>query len=220
MTDHTQSPIAPFRPKPVAIAPELLKRRRRYDFVFYLMGRLSVVISVGLLLALFGSIFYWAMPAFITAEVALKIPTRALLQQSQNISNQNKIIEQCLKETYPHLDGEKQLKSIGRLYSLLAVKEIKQHLKKRSKEDIKTPSKDDILWVRVTAEAASFLKNIERGRDTQNSRLTQVQKDFLKELSTSDHLRWRFNWSFLRDQILKKLSLLAYGGGSWGHFLS
>ena len=206
MTKPGLSPNSIFRPKPIEIAPTLLRRRKYWDALFYWMGKSSALFACLLLVGILASIVYWAIPAFLSIELKLTIPHERILNDVENpLTHRALLFETTLKNTFPDLQTPQQIRQAQNLFSLLAQKKVYYIFKHKNDFSEKDP-KEVVIWVPAQKEVALFLKHLkkrpfffsEEQEDPKKSRLTPFQRHLLTQMEKNEAIRISFNWGFFK----------------------
>jgi phosphate transport system permease protein len=102
-----------------------LARRHRAEQRFKLYGLGAIVLAVGFLALLIGSILYQSVPAFTAHEVTLEVELDPTLvdprgdgsEASLRRGSYNTVIQNALREQFPAVDGRSELRELFGLYS-------------------------------------------------------------------------------------------------------
>ena len=198
MTESRLPSTSIFRPKPVKISAALLRQRKRWDRIFYLLGKSAVIFSCLILLGILGSIVYWAFPAFISVELKIVVPVQNIHNLPSHLKENRSItLQKSLHATYPTLTKKSEYRAAQNLYSLLAQKKIMHALKEAFKSSQNLPQTIP-LWIKASPDVATFLKHNKLSSSVKNQsfRLTEFQQTLLNSMEQDGSIRFRFNTEF------------------------
>ena len=182
--------------------PSRLRRRRRFEAAFRAAGLLSLAAAAGTLILLIGGVLALGLSAFwryeVQLEVALDRETLALEGEATPLSvrtaDYRSVIRESLREIFPDLNDETELRALQGLVSPGAEFDLARRV----------AAAPDMIGTRLTIrapvsdDAEMYLKGRVSREDPPDRRiLTDRQMDWIDGLDSAGLISWSFNAGFL-----------------------
>ncbi len=201
MSNISKNPFVPNAKNPAHIG---LIKRKGAEKRFRLFGVLSIVVSIGFLFFLLGTIFTSGLSAFEKTIIKLRINLSSELVENQleptleNIETLNfrKVISDSFKNTFPEATDRMQVMQMSALISRNAYVEAKNKVINRFRKDGKVDG--IVVWVQASTDVDMLMKgNVDTSADESMRRVSNFQIELVNSLKYKDAIKRVFNWDFL-----------------------
>ena len=222
MTDLSAIPVAERKPD---LSEARLRRRYRAETRFRLYGIAAILLAVGVLALLLGSIVSTGLSAFTQTEIALDIhfDTQAIDPDGSRdptvlgAANYRKLARDGLAEIFPDVSGRRAKRSLNRLLSSGADLTLRDLV--LANPDIIATTQ--LVWVKSSADIDSFNKGqIPRDVAESDRRVKDNQIAWFDALDNDGRVRRAFNTTLLTAGDSREPEQAGIWGAVVGSFLT
>ena len=222
MTDLSAIPVAERKPD---LSEARLRRRYRAETRFRLYGIAAILLAVGVLALLLGSIVSTGLSAFSQTEIALDIhfDTQAIDPDGSRdptvlgAANYRKLARDGLAEIFPDVSGRRAKRSLNRLLSSGADLTLRDLV--LANPDIIATTQ--LVWVKSSADIDSFNKGqIPRDVAESDRRVKDNQIAWFDALDNDGRVRRAFNTTLLTAGDSREPEQAGIWGAVVGSFLT
>jgi len=162
-----------------------IKKRRRSESRFILLGRIAIGFSLFFLVTLFAMIIYKSNGTFTRSKIGIEVD----LSNELNISSldHRQIIKENLKKIDPKINSVNDLNLLYQLVSKVSNIDLKKSIEKN-----KNLQKPQIYWVTASSKVDMFIKH----KDASNLKENQIL--WIKKLQEQNRIKVFFNWEFFQ----------------------
>ena len=181
-----------------------LARRYRAERRFRLYGAAAVLVGIGFVIFLFGTIFSQGLSVFRQSYVQLTIhydpaiidPSGARNPEELVTADYQALVRAALRERFPLIEGRPNLRELYGLVSSAASIELQQ----RIVEDPSAIGSRETLWLLADDTVDMLLKGkVRRAAPEDERRLSEQQIGWIDALLREDRLALRFNRAFFSN---------------------
>ena len=187
-----------------ALVRKSLARRYRAERRFRLYGAAAVLVGIGFVIFLFGTIFSQGLSVFRQSYVQLTIhydpaiidPSGARNPEELVTADYQALVRAALRERFPLIEGRPNLRELYGLVSSAASIELQQ----RIVEDPSAIGSRETLWLLADDTVDMLLKGkVRRAAPEDERRLSEQQIGWIDALLREDRLALRFNRAFFSN---------------------
>lgn len=222
MTDLAAIPVAQRKPD---LSGARLRKRRRAETRFRLYGIAAILLAVGILALLFGSIIATGFSAFTQTEIALDIhfdpatidPDGGRDPEVLARANYRKLARAGLAELFPDVSGRRPKRDLARLISRGA----DLALRDRVIADPALIGTTQRIWIKSSADIDSFNKGqIPRDVPQSDRRVKDNQIAWFDALNDDGRVRRSFNTTLFTAGDSREPELAGIWGAAVGSLLT
>lgn len=195
-----------------------LQKRRAKEARFKAMGLAAVITGLIFLVILLSSIIVTGLPAFTQTAVKMDFTfDQSLFADSAptpemiNKADFHGLVKQTLREKFPDVKNRREKKE---LYTLIS-NGTPYQLRDMLLEDASLVGQTVSVWVLADDEVDSLIKG---SKSSEDSRLSEKQQSWLKQLEAEDRIMTRFNWTFLTNGDSREPEQSGIRGAIMGSF--
>jgi len=184
----------------------VLQRRRTRERVLQGLGVVSIAIAIGMLVTLFGSIFYQARTAFVQTQISLEIDL-----PEEEFEGGKQADERAIKAAdfrgfvnnalYDRLGGEPQTRSARREMLKLVSRDANFQLMQRVLENPQLIGAKREYWLPTSDDVHNIVQGVvDRTIDEDKRRINDEALGWIEALEETSQIRTAFAWDlFLRS---------------------
>ena len=194
-----------------------LKRRYRRERWLKALGILAIVIALGVLVLLLGSVIARGYPAFVKTEIALEVNFKAeLIDPGQPGGGRyGRIIRNALFEAFPEVRQRAERRRLLKLISRGARFELRRMVES-APELVGTVKK---VWLTASSDVDMLTKgSLPRDVPQDERRLSDRQLGWLDSMDAAGNVRTAVNWQFFIGSDSREPELAGIGGALAGSF--
>ncbi len=194
-----------------------LKRRYRRERWLKALGILAIVIALGVLVLLLGSVIARGYPAFVKTEIALEVNFKAeLIDPGQPGGGRyGRIIRNALFEAFPEVRQRAERRRLLKLISRGARFELRRMVES-DPELVGTVKK---VWLTASSDVDMLTKgSLPRDVPQDERRLSDRQLGWLDSMDAAGNVRTAVNWQFFIGSDSREPELAGIGGALAGSF--
>ena len=194
-----------------------LKKRYRRERRLKAFGILAILIALGVLALLLGSVIARGYPAFIKTEIALDLDISAKLGKADNLSKSKygKIVRNALFDAFPEVKKRSERRELLALVSKGAHFELRQMVR----GDPALIGTVQRIWLTASSDVDMLVKgSMPRDVPESERRLNDRQLAWLDALDEKGQLQTTFNARFFTGSDSREPELAGIGGALAGSF--
>ena len=172
-----------------------LRRRHAAETRFQWSGKIAIMIAIGFLLMMVGSILWLSLGAFKQTNMRLSVflDPQAIDRTDLNAANWGGLIKQALRTAYPDVKGRRDKRKLYRLVSSEAAYQLRDKV-------IETPDligKTIKIWVLASDDVDMYIKGqISADLENDRSRISKKVVAWISKLQSGGNIETWFNSRF------------------------
>jgi phosphate transport system permease protein len=206
-----------------------LRRRRRVERRFRLLGFSAIGVAVAALGTLLASIVWSGHSAFVRTRIALDVRyEREVVGALDELTPAGReararevdwalLVREALTRDFPEVSGRRELRALQGLVSTGA----RSIVRDRVVADPALVGRVERVWVPAASEVDALRKGrIPRDPGAEGVRFSQQELDWIAALEAQGRVELGFDWAFLRSGDSREAELAGVGGAIVGSLLT
>lgn len=191
MPNKTKNMTKPDHPNPFILLPEQVWafRRRTRERTFRRCGLAAILISLLFLGSMGFNIIAQGYSAFMQVELRLPVEYPAPEGTDERL-----IVQNALYALFPEVTTHEEKRQLGRLISRGAYYELRDEIEDKSITF--TPGTKRDIWLPASSIVDLQIKRFNLDEENKNSKLNNLQLNWLKTLENENRIRTSFNTTF------------------------
>ncbi len=194
-----------------------LKKRYRRERRLKVFGILAILVALGVLALLLGSVIERGYPAFVKTEIVLDLDISAKLIKPENLSKgkYGKVIRNALFSAFPKVKKRSERRELLALVS----KGARFELRRMVRDDPELIGTVQRVWLPASSDVDMLVKgSMSRSVPESERRLNDRQITWLNALDENGQLQTGFNSRFFTGSDSREPELAGIGGALAGSF--